>query len=80
MVVITCMIVSPGVMGELSNAADITDEHLVLARETMISPVFKDNFRNMCGMDIIPEITIGQIKVVKAAFVDALLTNNTEQV
>ena len=46
----------------------------------MLKDEFKDKFRNMCGMDVIPEITISQIKVVKASFIDVLLTGNTEQV
>ena len=58
MIVITCMIVSPNSLGELATASDITADHIIKAKELMLSDPFKESFRNMCGMDVIPEITI----------------------
>ena len=58
MIVITCMIVSPGSLGDIPTANEITSENITQAKELMLSDPFKEKFRNMCGMDIIPEITI----------------------
>ena len=80
MILITCMIVCPGAVGELAQVAEITQEHLDKSQEIMLSDTFKENFRNMCQMDIIPDINISQIKLVKSEFIDNLITDNSGQV
>lgn len=51
-----------------------------LASEIVVTPRFNDLFRNMCQMDMIPDINLAQIKRVKSDFIDPLLTNNQENV
>lgn len=46
--VITALIVCPNAIGTIASANEITDEHLIKAKEIMVSDNFKDNFRNMC--------------------------------
>lgn len=58
MMAITCMVVCPGTIGEVQTVGELTDEHLSKAKDVMLSSTFKDNFRNMCQMDVIPDINI----------------------
>lgn len=51
-----------------------------MASEIVVTPRFNDLFRNMCQMDMIPDINLAQIKQVKSNFIDPLLTNNQENV
>jgi hypothetical protein len=44
--------------------------------EIVKSQEFQTNFNSICRMEVIPDITLQNIKVAKANFIDALLTNN----
>lgn len=57
-VVITCMIVCPETIGQIESTDQFTDEHLKLATEIVVTPRFNDLFRNMCQMDMIPDINL----------------------
>ena len=76
MMVITCMIVQPEVLGTISTVADITDEIQTKAKEALLTDQFKQQFHSMCQMDFIPDCNIGDIKHVKLNFIDELLTGN----
>ena len=54
----------------------ITDEHLTAVKGHITSQEFLDKFKNMCQMDVIPDISLQQIKAVKSAFIDTWLANN----
>jgi|APSaa5957512535_1039671.scaffolds.fasta_scaffold169037_1 hypothetical protein len=58
MILITVMIVCPGQVDEINQVNEINEEHLKKAQEIMLSDTFKENFRNMCQMDVIPDINI----------------------
>jgi len=49
-----------------------------LSCDIVVTPRFAELFRDMCQMDSIPDISLQQIKRVKAEFIDVLLTNNSE--
>ena len=56
--VITCLIVSPDTIGSIECAANITEEHINLSNEILVTPRFAELFRNMCQMDSIPDINL----------------------
>lgn len=80
MLVTTCLIVCPENFNEIENLGQITEEYMKLSCDIVVTPRFAELFRDMCQMDSIPDISLQQIKRVKAEFIDVLLTNNSEQV
>jgi hypothetical protein len=78
MLVVTCMIVCPETIGQIDNINELTEEHLKLGADIVLTARFSELFRNMCQMDMIPDINLSQIKIVKSEFIDPLLTNNSE--
>ena len=57
------------------DADAITPECLAIAKEQLATDEFTLKFRGMCQMDVIPEISLGQIKDVKTNLVDPWITN-----
>lgn len=41
----------------------------------MVTPGFRQLFTNLCQMDTIPDVTLGQMKSVKADFMERILTS-----
>lgn len=80
LIVITCMIVNPQEMGLVESPNDLTGDHLDKAKRLMLTTEFSDQFKNICQIDVIPDLDISQIKHLKTNFIDVLLTNNREQV
>lgn len=80
MLVITCLIVCPETIGSVAGSQELSQEHMNLASEIVVTQRFAELFRNMCHMDSIPDINLQQIKFVKSEFIDTLLTNNQDQV
>lgn len=58
LVVVTCMIVCPETIGKIDSVDDLQEEHLNLSTEIVITERFAELFRNMCQMDMIPEINL----------------------
>lgn len=58
--------------------AQITADHLKEAMEAVQTPEFQEKFRGMCQMDVIPDVTLNQIKIVKGNLIDPLLTARPE--
>jgi hypothetical protein len=56
--VVTCMIVCPETIGKIDNVNELNDDHLKLATEIVLTPRFNELFRNMCQMDMIPDINL----------------------
>ena len=53
---------------------DITEEHLLAAQQFLISDQFREKFQSICEMDAIPEVSLSQMKVIKAEFMDHVIT------
>ena len=79
--IITCLIVCPTKLdGNLQKVDQVTNEHLSKANEIMNSEEFNEQFKDLCSMDTIPDITLAHIKLVKAEFIDVLITGNQEMI
>ena len=79
LMLIVYMIVLPNKIDPSPDSVDaITDEHLNQAKEAIDSAEFQEKFRGMCQMDVIPDVTLNQIKVVKGGLIDPLLTARPE--
>ena len=44
------------------------------ASQFIISEGFKEKFKKMCLMDSIPEVSLGQMKMIKTNFIDKIIT------
>ena len=66
MLVITCLIVCPETIGSVAGSQELSQEHMYLASEIVVTQRFAELFRNMCHMDSIPDINLQQIKFVKS--------------
>ena len=58
MMLITCLIVVPDKVGELTKAEQITEEHLEKGKELILTEEFVTKFKDMCQMDNIPDISL----------------------
>ena len=69
-----CLIVCPDFTQEPPQiVSEITDLHLQSAKELVQTQTFKDKFRLMCQMDVIPDITLNQIRNIKENLIDPLI-------
>jgi hypothetical protein len=80
MILITCLIVKNSEFPQMVSTDEISEEQLNKAKEIILTDDFRSRFEALCQMDIIPEIDISEIKLIKMALIDPLVTNNQEQV
>ena len=53
---------------------ELQEEDLLFAQEFIVSDEFKSKFSAMCQMDSIPEVNLGQMKLIKTNFIDKVIT------
>jgi hypothetical protein len=76
MILITCLIVKNSEFPQMVSTDEISEEQLKKAKEIILTDDFRSRFEALCQMDIIPEIDISEIKLIKMALIDPLVTNN----
>lgn len=55
----------------------ISDEQIQAAATFMVSEEFKAKFTQICQMDVIPDISLGQMKTVKSEFIERIISPET---
>jgi len=52
----------------------ITEDSIRAAAAYMITDEFKSQFASMCQMDTIPDVSLGQMKIIKGDFIERIIT------
>jgi len=52
----------------------ITDENVRTAAAYSLTDEFRSQFASICQMDTIPDISLGQMKVIKGDFIEKIVT------